>query len=470
MVITVEMYKEIRQMKQRGMSQRQIASQLQISRNTVRKYCDGDKVPWERQPYQRSRSVITEDTLKFIRNCLDEDETEGVRKQYHTAKRIYDRLVEEQDFTGGESTVRGVVRELRQKSAEVFIPLSFPPGEAMQIDWGEAKVYLQGKKITVNLFCARVCSSCAPFVVVYRRQNEESFLEALVLAFEYFGGVPRQVIFDNGKVAVKDGFGAHARKQQGYSMLSSHYGYDAVFCNIKAGNEKGLVEGLVGYIRRNVCVPIPRVTSISELNEQFLQKCRSYGNHRIRGKEGTVAQMLVEEQKHLIPLPGYRYDPAKRTHARVSNFCTIRYDSNDYSVPAKYCGREVTVKAGAEKITVFYEGNAIAEHIRCYERKKSIYELAHYLPILERKGRAIFFAKPVKENVSEEFLAWLKKQALEPKALCRCLRQYLDYGAEAVMSGDISSAETPVISDTVSVNNTDLSAYDRLSHARGCAV
>lgn len=171
--------------------------------------------------------------------------------------------------------MRGIVRELRQKAAEAFVPLSFPPGEAMQIDWGEAKIYLQGKKTTANLFCARLCSSCTPFVVAYRRQNEESFLEALVLAFEYFGGVPRQVIFDNGKVAVKEGFGAHAKKQQGYSMLSAHYGYDAVFCNIKSGNEKGLVEGLVGYIRRNVCVPIPRVNSMSELNEQFLQKCKS---------------------------------------------------------------------------------------------------------------------------------------------------------------------------------------------------
>lgn len=180
--------------------------------------------------------------------------------------------------------------------------------------------------------------------------------------------------------------------------------------------------------------------------------------------------MLAEEQKHLMPLPGYRYDPAKRTHTRVSSFCTIRYDSNDYSVPAKYCGREVTVKASAEKITVLYEGNAIAEHVRCYERKISIYELEHYLPILERKGRAIFFAKPVKENVSEEFLSWLKRQELEPKALCRCLQQYFDYGAEAVMSGDISSAETPLITDTVGVKSTDLSAYDRLSRARGCAV
>lgn len=132
----------------------------------------------------------------------------------------------------------------------------------MQIDWGEATVYLKGIRTTVNLLCARMCYSDAPIVLAYRRQNEESFLDALVCVFQYFGGVPKRVIFDNGKVAVKDGFGAHAKKQAGYTSLSAHYGFEAVFCNPASGNEKGLVEGLVGYIRRNVCVPVPRVDSI----------------------------------------------------------------------------------------------------------------------------------------------------------------------------------------------------------------
>ena len=136
----------------------------------------------------------------------------------------------------------------------------------MQIDWGEATVYLKGIRTTVNLFCAHMCYSDALIVLAYRRQNEESFLDALVCVFQYFGGVPKRVIFDNDKVAVKDGFGAHAKKQAGYTSFSAHYGFEAVFCNPASGNEKGLVEGLVGYIRRNVCVPVPRVDSMEELN------------------------------------------------------------------------------------------------------------------------------------------------------------------------------------------------------------
>lgn len=151
------------------------------------------------------------------------------------------------------------VRSIKQKQPEAFVPLEFMPGEAMQIDWGQAYIYCGGAKRNINLFCARLCSSCAPIVFAYERQNEESFLDALVKTFEYFGGVPQRVIFDNAKVAVKEGFGVYASKQDAYAALEAHYGFEAVFCNIASGNEKGLVEGLVGWSRRNILVPLPRV-------------------------------------------------------------------------------------------------------------------------------------------------------------------------------------------------------------------
>ena len=177
--------------------------------------------------------------MAFVRNCLEED-AHSPKKQHHTAKRIYDRLVEELGFTGGETTVRRLVSQLRENPQEAFVPLAFPPGDAIQIDFGEATVYLSGVKTVVNLFCARLCYSGAPLVLAYRRQNEESFLDALIQVFQHFGGVPKRVIFDNGKVAVKDGFGAHARKQAGYAALAAHYGFEAIFCNPASGNEKAL--------------------------------------------------------------------------------------------------------------------------------------------------------------------------------------------------------------------------------------
>lgn len=335
MVITVETYKQIRKMRLQGMSQRQIAASLQISRNTVKKYWDGDSVPWERKAYSREPSVLTEEVMAFVRNCLEED-AHSPKKQHHTAKRIYDRLVEELGFTGGETTVRRLVSQLRENPQEAFVPLAFPPGDAIQIDFGEATVYLSGVKTVVNLFCARLCYSGAPLVLAYRRQNEESFLDALIQVFQYFGGVPKRVIFDNGKVAVKDGFGAHARKQAGYAALAAHYGFEAIFCNPASGNEKGLVEGLVGYSRRNTCVPVPKVESMEELNCLLREKCRKYLSHQIRGKKNNVDSMLAEEKEKLYPLPKYPFDPCKRSTGRVDRFCTIRFDSNNILCPVSF--------------------------------------------------------------------------------------------------------------------------------------
>lgn len=466
-VITVEIYKEIRKLRLEGLSQRRIADTLGISRNTVKKYWDGEQVPWERKPYSRTANVMTENVTDFILDCLREDGQCRSKKQHHTARRIYDRLVTERGFTGSESSVRRMVKELREKQPEAYVPLAFPAGKAMQIDWGEATVYLNGEKTVVNLFCARLCYSDTPFVRAYRRQNEESFLEANVHALEYFGGVPRHVIFDNAKVAVKDGFGAHAKKQAGYSALSAHYGFDAVFCNPASGNEKGLVEGLVGYIRRNTCVPVPRVNSMDELNAMLEEKCRKYLYHHIQGKPRPVGEMFAQEQEELYPLPAYSFDMRRRAYVRVDRFCTVRFDTNNYSVPCTYCGKEVSVCASPERVYIYSGGECIAEHERCLEKHQSICVLAHYLPLLEKKGRAIFCAKPVRDNLPASFLEWLEAQKLSPKELVQVLYRCCEEDCMSVMTESVHHSSPEVIEDTVTVQNVDLQAYDTFLYTKG---
>ena len=450
MVITLQDYKEIRQRYMLGESQRNIAKALQISRNTVAKYCEGATVPWERKTPERKATVLDKEAVVFIQECLKEDEVEGIRKQRHTAKRIYDRLVAERGFIGGESTVRAKVRELKDVLPKTFVPLVFSPGEALQVDWGEAIAYINGVKQRINLFCARLCSSCAPVVVACRRQNEESFQEAFVRTFEQFGGVPEKVIFDNGRVAVKDGFGAHARKQTGYTQLSAHYGFDALFCNPAEGHEKGLVEGLVGWARRNILVPVPRVSDISELNTLLSERCLTYQNHNIRGKSGSVGEMLREEQAALRPLPLYPFETAKCTSARINAFSTVRFDTNDYSVPVAFVGRTVGVKGYAEKVEVYASGKLIASHMRCFEKHQSVYKLEHYLPLLEQRGRAILNAAPVRQNVPESVMAQLKANA--PRQRLTLLRQCCES----------LEPEAPAITDVVLVQPVDLRKYDEL--------
>ena len=436
-VITVEDYREVRRRWLAGESQRGIARALGISRNTVKKYCEGNTVPWERKSYVREATILTPEVKAFIEDCLKTDEEEERPKQRHTARRIYTRLVEEKGYQGGESTIRRAVHEIKGKRREAFVPLSFEPGDAMQIDWGECSIYLKGEKHTVYLFCARMCYSDAPFVIAYRRQNSESFLDALVQTLSFFGGTPRRVIFDNAKVAVKDGFGANAEATESYAALSAHYGFDPVFCNIASGNEKGLVEGLVGFSRRNFCVPIPKVGSMEELND-----CLAYRTHKVQGKEATVGTLFAAEKDALYRLPAYAYDPAKRTEAKVSLYSTVRYDTNSYSIPVDYCGEQVTVKALPNRIEVYSRGEMVASHQRCFLHQQSIYCLEHYLPLLEQKGRAIFQAKPVKDNVPECFLQWLRKQNLKPKELVKLLRLSLEIGFEAVMQGSPEKSRT----------------------------
>ena len=265
----METYKQIRKLQNDGVtSQRQAARLLGVSRNTVRKYWEGDKVPWDRKPYARESPVMTAEVVAFVQGCLDADDKSNFRKQKHTARRIYHRLAEELGFTGCEASVRKLVHQLRMERSggEASIPLRFAPGEAVQIDWGEINILLNGEKVKVCLFCARLCYCCAPFVLAYRRQNLESFLDAITRTIQYFNGVPREFIFDNARVAVRSGFGAHAAASDDYAHLAAHYGFEPVFCNPCSGNEKGLVENLVGYIRRNVCVPVPKVKAIPHRN------------------------------------------------------------------------------------------------------------------------------------------------------------------------------------------------------------
>lgn len=449
MVITMQDYDEIRRRFLAGESQRHIAKVLGISRNTVKKYCEGNAVPWIRKTPDRVSTVLTNDVLQFIQHCMDEDNAEGLKKQRHTAKRIFDRLVEEKGFTGGESTIRTKVQEIKQAIPKVFLPLEFDAGEAMQVDWGEATVYLQDARTKINIFCVRMCYSCMPFVFAYHKQNEESFLDAFVRVFNLLGGVPKKVIFDNGKVAVKDGFGKHAAMQQGYTMLSAHYSFKAIFCNPAQGHEKGLVEGLVGWSRRNILVPVPRVSSMKELNEKLLKRCIDRKAHTVKGKPSTIGTLLEHERTMLQPLPGFQFEIAKSVNSRVNAFSTVRFKTNNYSVPVNYAGKNIGLKAYPERIEIYYSGTLIAEHERCFAKHKTCYVLEHYMPLLMQRRRAIPNAAPVRHNVPPEVLEELQNNATDYSRMVEILQSFVE-------------DDTPSIKDSVHIMPVDLHEYDHL--------
>lgn len=483
MIIEVDLYEKIRHLHVHDKkSQREIAKLLGISRTTVKKYCDGSRVPWERKGTSgRTPYVVTDDVIAFIQSCLEHDERENVKKQKHTAKRIYDRLVDECGFTGGASTIRQIVASLRQSAPQAFVPLSFEPGEAVQIDWGEATVYLQGRKTKVHLFCMRQCSSADMFVKAFFRPNEESFLEGNRSGFEHFQGVPGRVIFDNAKVAVKEGFGVHAVAQDRYRAMAAHYAFKTEFCNIAAGHEKGLVEGLVGWVRRNVLVPIPRVDNMDELNVILLERCIQYRKHKIAGRELTVGEMADIEKSHFTSLPPYRFDVSKTLTARVDEFSTVRFDGNHYSVPVTYVHKDVSIKGYGNEIVILHKQNEIATYPRCYGRGQTQYRLEHYLDLIERKPRSVFNAKPVKATVSAVLMD-IGKRLSHPREMVKLLRLCIDHGEDKVIAaanaclagGDVSldcirafltpsaTAAPMSISGEIKVKQIELASYDKL--------
>ena len=458
-------YEKIRNMYMRQhMSQRAIAKELGISRNTVAKYCEGASYPGLRADYHRDASVITPDVIQFIQQCFLEDAQEQNKKQHHTARRIYDRLVEECGFTGSESSVRAAVRKLRGNIAQAYVPLEFQPGEALQIDWGQAAVQLNQQRVKVNIFCARLCFSCAPFAMCFRKQNTEAFLEGLRHAFEFFGGVPRRVIFDNAKVAVKRGYGKNAISQEAYAAFAAHYCFETVFCNAASGNEKGLVENLVGLIRRNIFVPIPQQPSMQDLNEMVLTRCSQYiETHKVQRRPITVTEALAEEQQHLLPLPKICYDSRTVVEARVSPYATVRMDTNNYSVPVKYAGFTVVLKAGAETLWIYADGKEIATHPRCYKRNQDILTLKHYLPLLEHKPRSILQAKPVRHTLSKVMLKWLEIGEFSGRELMQILEVYVEKGEDEIFRHQaeyLSHEALHRIPEAVQVQPVNLAVYD----------
>lgn len=446
MKIQVDTYEQIRYLyEHKGQSQRAIAKALGISRNTVKKYCEGAKVPWERQGKSGRRPyVITQDIMDFIRKCLEEDGTENIEKQSHTAHRIHKRLKEEKGYECGASTVRRIVAILKDKPQKVFIPLSFEPGEAVQVDWGVSTIYLAGHRKKIHLFCMRECYSADVFCIAFFRENEESFLEGLSSGFEFFNGSPRRVIFDNAKVGVKEGFGLHAMAQDRYKALSAHYAFKCEFTNIQSAHEKGLVEGLVGLSRRNMMVPIPRVDTLSELNVHLRRACCEYRNHRIQGRDQTVGEMALTAEAAMISLPKYKYDPAKMMIKKVDKFATVSFDGNRYSVPVENAGKEISVKAYGNEVAMISRNMEIARYERSYEKGKTFYRLEHYMELIERRPRSVYNAKPVKSNVPKDLLEFGKRFS-DHRDMVKLLRLFVDYGEEKLLSA-IGRIKSPVVS------------------------
>ena len=234
-----------------GMSTREAARVFGLHRDTVRKMLEYSVPPGYRRQSPPRRPKL--DPYRGVIDRILEDDRRLPKKQRHTAKRIYDRLRAEHSFTGRYTIVKDYVRERRRRTREMYVPLSHPPGHA-QCDFGQAKAVIGGVEQTIHYFVLDLPHSDACFVKAYPAETTEAFCDGHVSAFSFLGGVPRSILYDNTRLAVARILGDGRRQRpRVFSELVSHL-FEDRFGRPGKGNDKGKVEGLVGYARRNSAV------------------------------------------------------------------------------------------------------------------------------------------------------------------------------------------------------------------------
>jgi transposase len=318
------------------------------------------------------------------------------RKQRHTARRVWQRLVAEHGASVAEVTVsRYVARrraELGLEQVQVTVPQSHEPGAEAEVDFGEFHAMVAGVLVKLWLFVLRLSCSGRAFHVAFATQAQEAFLQGHVLAFEYFGAVPGQVRYDNLKPAVVRVLrGRDRAESERFIALRSHYGFDSFFCapGPEGAHEKGGVEGEIGRFRRRHLVPVPAVASLAALN-QLIAAAEILDDGRvITGRPVTIAAAFAEEQLAMAPLPAEPFDPARLLQARVDARARVCVRQNYYSVPARYAGRRLPVRLSATAVEVLDGPQVVARHERAAGKYAEILVLDHYLEVLRRKPGAL---------------------------------------------------------------------------------
>jgi len=318
------------------------------------------------------------------------------RKQRHTARRIWQRLVAEHGATLSEVTVsRYVARrraELGLDRVEVAVPQAHGPGEEAEVDFAEFHAAIAGVLVKLWMFVMRLSHSGRAFHIAFATQAQEAFLEGHVLAFEHFGAAPGRVRYDNlGSAVVRVLKGRDRAEAERFIALRSHYGFDSFFCipGKQGAHEKGGVEGEVGRFRRRHLVPVPDVPSLAALNQLIAAADIIDDGRVITGRPVTVAAAFAAEQHAMLPLPAEPFDPARLLQARVDHRARVCVRQNYYSVPARYAGRRLPVRLSATTVEVLDGPRMVARHERAAGRYAEILTLDHYLEVLQYKPGAL---------------------------------------------------------------------------------
>ena len=370
------------------------------SRNTVKKAIRGES--WGYKERNRQSFPALGSYLPVITEWLKKDKDQP-KKQRHTARRIYNRLRTEHGYLGGESTVRRYVRIARldlglDPSSQAFIPCEPDAGREAEVDWGTATAVLAGETVKLKFFCMRSKYSGKHFVRCYPCERQQAFFDAHSKAFEFFGGIFPVLIYDNLTTAVRKVLqGRNRIEQKEFRKFRAYHNFEARFCNPASGHEKGGVEGLVGFARRNYMVPVPEAASLEELNDKILRQCIDYGSHRMAGRSQNVDTLYDEEKEHLLAPPEAVYSNIQTHDARADKYATVMVDKNRYSVSWRYVGCKLKVILTVDRVEISYSGKKLAVHERLFANNKWSLTPEHYLELIQRRPMSFNSARPIRQ-------------------------------------------------------------------------
>ena len=401
-IYSVELYLRVRQACADGMSQREAARLFNVSRDTVRKMMSFSVPPGYRRRVEVRRPKL-DPFIPIIESWLEADRTMP-RKQRHTAKRVFDRLRDECGFAGGYTIIKDYIRERVRRGQVVFVPLSHPPGQA-QADFGEALVRIGGVEQKAHFFVLDLPHSDACYVRAYPAAVAEAWVDGHIHAFAFFGAVPQSVLYDNDRCLVAKILPDGTRKRASlFSGFLSHYLIRDRYGRPGKGNDKGNVEGLVGYSRRNFMVPLPEFATWDAFNLWLEEQCRKRQRAVLRGESETIGERLQRDLAAMRALPAAPFDACDQDNGRVSSQSLVRYKTNDYSVPVAYGHQEVWIRGYIHEVVIGCRGEVIARHPRCWDRDELVFNPIHYLPLIEQKINALDQAAPLQGwNLPEEF-------------------------------------------------------------------
>ena len=381
-----------------GVSIRELATRHRVHRRTVRQALASAQPPARRVPL-RVAPVL--DPVKPLIDAMLRQDLTAPRKQRHTARRVRERLIEEHQLVVAYSTVRDYVRDARpriaveagKQLAEVFVPQTHAAGAEAEVDFADLWIVLAGVKTKVFLFTLRLSYSGKAVHRGYATASQEAFLDGHRYAFEQLGGIPTvHIRYDNLKAAVSRVLVGRTRVESDrWVTFRSHYGFDVFYCRpgVEGAHEKGGVEGEGGRFRRTHTVPMPKVESLAELNAYFVT-CDAKDDHRRVGQRvSTVGDDFAAERVLLRDLPAEAFETGVSLRPRVDRHARVTVRQCQYSVPARYVGRQLRVLLRATQVLVYDGPRLVAEHERSTVRGSLTLVLDHYLEVLAHKPGAL---------------------------------------------------------------------------------